>query len=143
MIMNFTLPNQHGEPVSLSDFQGKWVIVYFYPKDNTPGCTIEGQDFSRLKDEFAKKNAVILCISPDSEKSHCNFIEKKNLTITLLSDPDKVVAKQFGVWGMKKFMGREFMGIIRSTFLLKDGEIVKKWSPVKVKGHAEEVLKSL
>lgn len=143
MIMNFTLPNQHGEPVSLSDFQGKWVIVYFYPKDNTPGCTIEGQDFSRLKDEFAKKNAVILGISPDSEKSHCNFIEKKNLTITLLSDPDKVVAKQFGVWGMKKFMGREFMGIIRSTFLLKDGEIVKKWSPVKVKGHAEEVLKSL
>ncbi len=129
--------------VSLSDFKGKWVVLYFYPKDNTPGCTIEAIDFSSLKKDFEKFNAVVLGVSPDSVESHCKFIEKKELTIDLLSDSEKEVAKAYGVWDKKKFMGKEYMGIIRSTFLIKDGKIIKAWSPVKVKGHAEAVLEEI
>lgn len=135
--------NQDGEEVSLDDFKGKWVVLYFYPKDNTPGCSIEAQDFSRLRGEFEKKNAVVLGVSMDSVESHCKFIEKKDLSIMLLSDPSKELINKFKVWDKKKFMGREFMGIIRSTFLIKDGKIVKEWRGVRVKGHAEEVLGSI
>ena len=127
----------------LTDFKEKWIVLYFYPKDNTPGCTIEAIDFSSLKKDFEKTGAVVLGISPDSVESHCKFLNKKDLLIELLSDSEKEVAKAYGVWGMKKFMGKEYMGIIRSTFLIKDGLIVKVWSPVKVKGHAEAVLKEL
>jgi thioredoxin-dependent peroxiredoxin len=136
----FTLPNQDGKGVKLADFKDKFVVLYFYPKDNTPGCTIEAIDFSKLKKEFTKNHAIVLGVSPDPPTKHCNFIKKKDLTITLLSDEEKVVMNQYGVWGLKKFMGREFMGVIRSTFLIKNNKILKVWSPVKVKGHAQEVL---
>ncbi len=141
---NFTLPNQDGKIVSLSDFPGKWIVLYFYPKDDTPGCTMEGQDFSRLQKEFEQKKCIILGISPDSEKSHCRFREKHHLSIQLLSDVEKKTIQEYGAWGEKKFMGRTFKGVIRSTFLINpEGFIAKFWSPVNVKGHAEEVLKTV
>ncbi|TRT77436.1 MAG: peroxiredoxin [Microcystis aeruginosa Ma_AC_P_19900807_S299] len=118
----FATPNQRGEISKLADFAGQWLVLYFYPKDNTPG----------------------LGVSPDSEKSHCRFIEKHNLTIQLLSDPDHQLAEIYQVWGLKKFMGKEYMGIRRSTFLIDPrGNIAYIWSNVKVKAHAEAVLKKL
>jgi len=141
---DFCLPNQDSEEVCLRDLQGSWVVLYFYPKDNTPGCTTEALDFTALKSEFEKLGATILGISPDSIKRHCNFIEKKNLKITLLSDEEKEVAQKYGVWQLKKMYGKEYMGIVRSTFLInQDGEIAYIWSKVKVKGHAQEVLEKL
>jgi len=141
---SFTVLNQGGEKVSLKDFQGKWLILYFYPKDNTPGCTIEAKDFTKLKKEFEKMNAVVVGVSKDSVKSHCSFIEKQELEIELLSDENQEMLEKYHVWGKKKFMGREFMGIIRSTFLIDpESKIRVEWSSVKVKGHAQEVLKKL
>jgi peroxiredoxin Q/BCP len=141
---DFCLPNQDSEEICLRDFQGSWVVLYFYPKDNTPGCTTEALDFTALKSDFEKEGATILGVSPDSIKRHCNFIEKKNLKITLLSDEEKEVAQKYGVWQLKKMYGKEYMGIVRSTFLInQDGEIAYIWSKVKVKGHAKEVLEKL
>jgi len=141
---SFTAKNQDGQKVSLKDFQGKWLVLYFYPKDNTPGCTIEAKDFTQLKKEFEKMNAVIIGVSKDSVKSHCSFIEKQGLKIDLLSDENQEMLESYKVWDKKKFMGREFMGIIRSTFLINsEGKIVAEWSPVKVNGHAQEVLDKL
>lgn len=140
-VTNFQLPNQDEEIVSLEQFAGKWVVVYFYPKDNTPGCTIEAKDFTSDVEEFNKKNAVILGISPDKAASHQRFIEKQNLSLQLLSDPEHEVMEYFSAWGMKKLYGREFMGVIRSTFLIDpDGNLAWQWPKVKVKGHVEEVL---
>lgn len=140
----FTLEDASGERHSLKDYLGKWVVLYFYPKDNTPGCTMEALDFSKLKEEFSKKKAVILGVSKDSCASHQKFIDKKGLTITLLSDPDHEVMEKYKVWRPKKFMGREFLGTVRSTFLIDpSGKIVRKWDPVTVKGHAEDVLKAI
>ncbi len=137
----FELPDQDGTRVALKNFKGKWVVLYFYPKDSTPGCTIEAIDFTKQLPKFKKAGVTVLGCSPDSEKSHCSFIEKQKLKITLLSDPEKEVIRKYGVWGKKKFMGREFMGVIRSTFLISpDGKIVYVWSPVKVNGHADDVL---
>lgn len=141
---DFELPDANGNKIKLSDYKGKNVVVYFYPKDNTPGCTIEAIDFSALKKEFEKKNTVILGISKDTCKSHQKFIDDRKLTITLLSDEDHKVQEKYEVWKPKKFMGREFLGTIRSTFLIdKTGVIQKIWSPVNVKGHAQEVLKEI
>jgi len=140
----FCLPNQDSEEICLRDFSGTWIVLYFYPKDNTPGCTTEALDFTALKSEFEKEGAAIFGVSPDSAKKHCNFIAKKELTVTLLSDEEKEVAKAYDVWQLKKLYGREYMGIIRSTFLIDpDGKIVYIWSKVKVKGHAKEVLDKL
>ncbi len=140
----FNLSDQDGNKVCLKDFKGKFVVLYFYPKDNTPGCTLEAIDFTKNLSNFARKNAVVLGCSPDSAKSHCSFIEKQKLKLILLSDPEHKVMEKYGVWGLKKFMGREFMGVIRSTFLIgPDGKIVKVWSPVSVKGHVDEVLSAL
>ena len=140
----FATPNQRGEISKLADFAGQWLVLYFYPKDNTPGCTAEAIDFTALSPQFQQLNAVILGVSPDSEKSHCRFIEKHNLTIQLLSDPDHQLAEIYQVWGLKKFMGKEYMGIKRSTFLIDpQGNIAYIWSNVKVKAHAEAVLKKL
>ena len=140
----FCLPNQDSEEICLRDFAGSWVVLYFYPKDNTPGCTTEALDFTALKDEFEKEGATILGVSPDSVKRHQNFISKKELTITLLSDEEKEVAKAYDVWQLKKMYGREYMGIVRSTFLIDpDGKIAYIWNKVKVKGHAQEVLEKL
>ncbi|BCU09998.1 thioredoxin-dependent thiol peroxidase [Microcystis aeruginosa] len=140
----FATPNQRGEISKLADFAGQWLVLYFYPKDNTPGCSTEAIDFTALSPQFQQLNAVILGVSPDSEKSHCRFIEKHNLTIQLLSDPDHQLAEIYQVWGLKKFMGKEYMGIKRSTFLIDHrGNIAYIWSNVKVKAHAEAVLKKL
>ena len=140
----FSLPNQDNQSTSLSNFKGKWVILYFYPKDNTPGCTIEALDFTKYNKEFEKNNAVILGVSPDSSKSHCNFIEKQTLNIQLLSDETHSVLEKYGVWGKKKFMGREYMGVLRTTVLIDPaGKIAHIWENVSVKGHAEDVLKEL
>ncbi|BAG04314.1 thioredoxin-dependent thiol peroxidase [Microcystis aeruginosa] len=140
----FATPNQRGEISKLADFAGQWLVLYFYPKDNTPGCSAEAIDFTALSPQFQQLNAVILGVSPDSEKSHCRFIEKHNLTIQLLSDPEHQLAEIYQVWGLKKFMGKEYMGIRRSTFLIDPrGNIAYIWSNVKVKAHAEAVLKKL
>jgi len=140
----FTIPDADGGNVSLSDFSGKWVVLYFYPKDNTPGCTIEAMDFSRLKNDFAARNAVVLGVSKDSCASHQKFIKTKDLTVLLLSDPEAKVQKLYGAWRPKKFMGKEFLGTVRSTFLIDPkGNISKVWDEVKAEGHAQEVLAEL
>ncbi|NCR38534.1 MAG: thioredoxin-dependent thiol peroxidase [Microcystis aeruginosa W13-11] len=132
------------EFAKLADFAGQWLVLYFYPKDNTPGCTAEARDFTALSPQFQQLNAVILGVSPDSAKSHCRFIEKHNLTIQLLSDTEHQLAEIYQVWGLKKFMGKEYMGIKRATFLIDpQGNIAYIWSNVKVKAHAEAVLKKL
>ncbi|MDB9507154.1 thioredoxin-dependent thiol peroxidase [Microcystis aeruginosa] len=140
----FATPNQRSEISKLADFAGQWLVLYFYPKDNTPGCTTEAIDFTALSPQFQQLNAVILGVSPDSAKSHCRFIEKHNLTIQLLSDTEHQLAEIYQVWGLKKFMGKEYMGIKRSTFLIDpQGNIAYIWSNVKVKAHSEAVLKKL
>ncbi|MEA5509282.1 thioredoxin-dependent thiol peroxidase [Crocosphaera sp. UHCC 0190] len=141
---NFTINNQDGKAVNLNGFLGQWLVLYFYPKDNTPGCTTEAQDFSKLTPEFEALGAKIIGISPDSEKSHCKFIAKHQLSLELLCDSDHQVAESYGVWGLKKFMGKEYMGIIRSTFIINpEQNIAYIWSNVRVKNHAETVLKKL
>ena len=149
---DFTLKDPGGNDVSLSDFEGSWVVLYFYPRDNTPGCTKEAIDFSSLLSEFEGLGAKVVGISPDSEKSHERFVEKHNLKVLLLSDPSKKVLKEYGAWGKKKNYGREYEGVIRSTFLINPkGEIVDLWKNVRVrqkrKGkeirHVEVVLDAL
>ncbi|OUL20152.1 thioredoxin-dependent thiol peroxidase [Nostoc sp. 106C] len=141
---DFSVPDQHESPVSLGDFSGQWVILYFYPKDDTPGCTTEAKDFTELNQDFSSLGAKILGVSLDSGKSHCKFISKHNLTITLLSDPEHELAETYGIWQLKKFMGKEYMGVVRSTFLIDpEGKIAYTWSNVKVKDHAQQVLTKL
>ncbi|ACI19755.1 thioredoxin-dependent thiol peroxidase [Dictyoglomus thermophilum] len=141
---NFTLPDQNGKEISLSDYKGKWVILYFYPKDMTSGCTKEAVGFSEKIDEFTKRNAVVIGISKDSVESHKKFADKYNLKITLLSDKDAKVIKEYGAWGKKKMYGKETEGTIRSTFIISpEGEILHEWKNVKVDGHVEEVIKKL
>jgi len=141
---DFKLQDTNESDIKLSDFKGKWVVLYFYPKDNTPGCTIEAMEFSALKKDFEKLNTVVLGVSKDSCASHQKFTDKKNLTINLLSDPESRIQKLYGVWQKKKFMGREFMGTVRTTFLINPkGDIEKIWNNVKAKGHAQAVLDTL
>ena len=137
---DFALPNDDGAEISLKDFGRKTLIVYFYHKDNTPGCTLEASDFSALLDEFIKKNAVVIGISPDSPKSHQNFIQKHNLKHILLSDPDKKVASLYGAFGKKMMYGKEVMGIIRSTFVIQNGIILHAFYNVRAKAHAQFIL---
>jgi len=140
----FSLDDDQGHKVSLGDFKGQNVVLYFYPKDMTPGCTQEACDFRDNWGAVKKKGAVVLGVSADPVKKHEAFKEKYNLPFTLLSDEGKKMLKQYKVWQKKKFMGREFMGIVRSTFLIdKEGKIKKIWSPVSVKDHVKEVLGSL
>ena len=140
----FCLPDKDNKKVCLKDFKGKYVIVYFYPKDNTPGCTTEAIGFTGILSELQKLNAKVIGISPDSPESHAKFIEKKNLKVTLLSDLDKEVLKSYGKWGKNTFRGKEYVGVTRSTFLINpDGKIVHIWPKVSVKGHTEEVHKIL
>jgi thioredoxin-dependent peroxiredoxin len=141
---DFSAPDQNGNKVTLADFQGKWLVLYFYPKDDTPGCTTEAKDFSAFIQDFSELGAQILGVSTDSENSHCKFIDKHNLTISLLSDPEHQVADTFGAWRLKKFMGKEYMGIERSTFLISpDQKIAYTWAKVRTKDHAQAVLKQL
>lgn len=140
----FILPGSNGNNVSLNDFFGKNVVIYFYPKDNTPGCTTEACSFRDNITNFENSETVVLGISKDSVKKHNSFIEKYKLPFLLLSDENGNVCEEYGVWQLKKMMGKEYMGIVRSTFLVnKEGEIVKEWRGVKVNGHIEEVLLAL
>lgn len=140
----FAAPDQTGNLVRLRDFAARWLVVYFYPKDNTPGCTTEAQEFTALADEFAQWGASIVGISPDSVASHAKFIAKRDLKLTLLSDPEHQIAEAYGVWGLKKFMGKEYLGILRSTVAIApDQTIARTWFKVKTKGHAAAVLAAL
>ena len=141
---NFILSSTSKNKYSLKDSIGKFVVIYFYPKDDTPGCTIETNDFNKLIPKFEKLNCEVYGISKDSIKSHDKFKNKYKIKFDLLSDQEIKVLKKYKVWGKKKFMGREFMGTIRSTFLVdKKGKIMKIWDNVKVKDHAKEVLGTL
>ncbi len=140
----FKLPSTNKKEYSLKGSIGKYVIIYFYPKDDTPGCTIETNDFNKLLSKFKKLNCEILGISKDNLKSHDKFRDKYNIKFDLLADEEIKVLKKYKVWAKKKFMGREFMGIVRTTFLIdKKGKIIKIWNNVKVKDHAKEVLETL
>jgi peroxiredoxin Q/BCP len=142
---DFCLPDKDNQEVCLKDFRGKkHVILYFYPMDNTPGCTIEGIEFTTILPDFQKLDATIIGISPDSPKSHAKFIERKKLEVTLLSDVEKTILKQYGVWGKVTLRGNEFIGVIRTTFLIDpEGKIIHIWPKVNAKGHAEEVKEKL
>lgn len=141
---DFTLENAQGEPVNLASFAGKKVVLYFYPKDDTPGCTLEAIEFSRAGEDFAARNAVVIGISKDSCASHAKFASKHDLSVTLLSDPDAQVMELYGVWQEKQFMGKRFMGAVRTTYLIDEaGQVAARWDNVKVKGHVQEVLASL
>ena len=140
----FKLPSTNKKDYNLKDSLGNYVIIYFYPKDDTPGCTIETNDFNKLLPKFKKLNCEILGISKDNLKSHDKFRLKYKIKFDLLADQEIKVLKKYKVWAKKKFMGREFMGIVRTTFLIdKKGKIIKIWDNVKVKDHAKEVLETL
>ncbi|NOQ31365.1 MAG: thioredoxin-dependent thiol peroxidase [Helicobacteraceae bacterium] len=140
----FCIPNQDDVEICLRDLVGKWIVLYFYPRDNTPGCSTEACEFSENLPEFEDMGAIILGVSADSSKKHRNFIEKKNLEITLLSDESTEMLQSYGVWQQKKLAGREYMGIVRTTLIISpDGEIKELWNKVKVKGHVEDVREKL
>lgn len=140
-VKNFSRPATGNKIISLKDFSGKKVVLYFYPKDSTPGCTTEGQDFRDAKAKFTRQNTVILGASRDSIKRHENFKTKQNFNFDLLSDEDESLCKQFDVIKLKKLYGKEYMGIERSTFLIDENAVlIKEWRGIKVKGHVAEVL---
>jgi len=141
---DFKLPSTSKDKYSLKDSIGKYVVIYFYPKDDTPGCTIETNDFNKLLSKFKKLECEVYGISKDNLKSHDKFRDKYKIKFDLLADEELTVLKKYKVWGKKKFMGREFMGILRTTFLIdKKGKIIKIWDNVKVKDHAKDVLDTL
>ena len=152
----FCLPNQDEVEICLRDLAGKWIVLYFYPKDNTPGCTTEACDFTEQMPEFEGLNAIILGVSADSAKKHQNFIAKHDLGLTLLSDEDTSMMQEYGVWQLKKNYGKEYMGIVRTTYIINpQGEIAAAWDKVRVRVkrkkdgetyevvHVEEVKKKL
>ncbi|MFP5110428.1 thioredoxin-dependent thiol peroxidase [Neobacillus sp. C211] len=140
-VPNFELEANNGETVNLSKFRGTNVVIYFYPKDMTPGCTTEACDFRDQIQQFTEVNAVVLGVSPDPVDRHQKFVEKYGLPFLLLADTEHLLAEAFGVWQLKKNFGKEYMGIERSTFIIdKEGKLVKEWRKVKVKGHVEEAL---
>ena len=140
----FTLPDQDDKKTALKDFSGKWVVVYFYPKDDTPGCTTEACEFTNIHRELEKLDATVVGISPDSAASHRKFIDKHKIKFTLLSDADRKVMKKYGAFGKKKMYGKEVEGVIRSTFLIDpSGKVAHAWYGVKAAGHAEKVKEKL
>ena len=141
---DFALPDADGKIRKLSGLEGSYKVVYFYPKDDTSGCTKEAQTFTELADEFAELKAEVIGISPDSVKSHAKFRDKYGLKVTLLSDEEKSAIEAYGVWVEKKMYGRAYMGVERSTFLIgPDGKIAQAWKGVKVPGHAKAVLEAV
>ncbi|WP_216660889.1 thioredoxin-dependent thiol peroxidase [Campylobacter fetus] len=141
---SFELENADGVKIALKDFKGKNVVLYFYPKDNTPGCTTEACEFSANYDDFIANDTIIIGISPDSVKSHSNFTQKQSLKHILLSDLEKETAKAYGVWQVRKNYGKEYLGIVRTTFVIdKTGRIAKVYKSVKAAGHAVKVLADL
>jgi peroxiredoxin Q/BCP len=144
VVADFKAAATGNKTVRLKDLRGKKVVIYFYPKDNTPGCTTEGQDFRDLNAKFSRQNAVIFGVSRDSIASHDKFREKQDFPFDLLSDPDESLCRQFDVIKEKSLYGRKFLGIERSTFLIgEDGKLKAEWRKVKVKGHAQEVLEAV
>lgn len=140
----FCLPNSQDQKRCLKDFLGQWVVVYFYPKDNTPGCTKEACDFNQQLPLFHQFNAIVLGISPDSVASHYKFSQKQNLEIELLSDEEHKICEIYNAWQLKKNYGREYMGVVRSTILIDPfGRIAHHWPKVKVAGHADQVREKL
>jgi peroxiredoxin Q/BCP len=138
------LESDSGERVTSKTFAGKWLILYFYPKDNTPGCTREAQDFTKAAARLKKLGAEVVGISRDSVKSHCGFKEKIGIGFRLLSDPELVAHRAYGAWGKKVMYGKEVEGVIRSTFLVApDGKLAKAWRSVKVEGHVDKVIAAL
>ncbi len=143
VVRDFTAAATGDKTVRLKDLRGKNVVIYFYPKDSTPGCTTEGRDFSALHGKFKRANTVLFGVSRDSIASHEKFKAKQGFTFDLLSDPDETLCRQFDVIQEKSLYGRKFMGVVRSTFLLDaDGKLRREWRNVKVAGHAEEVLEA-
>jgi len=141
LVPKFELEDSDGNKVKSTDFKGKKHVIYFYPRDFTPGCTTEADEFSRDYKKFKKSGVDVLGISPDDVDSHKKFCKKMGIPYTLLADTNKEVSKKFGVWGKKQFMGREYMGIVRSTFLVNEkGKIFKVYSKVKAAGHSKQVL---
>lgn len=133
--------DQHGKPVSLKEYAGKQVILYFYPKDDTPGCTAEACNLRDNYDDLLKQGFDVIGVSPDEEKKHLKFIEKYQLPFRLVADTDKKVAEAYGVWGLKKFMGKEYMGVNRTTFIIDvDGKIGKIIDKVETKNHAAQII---
>ena len=140
----FCLPNQDDIEICLRDLKGKWIVLYFYPRDNTPGCTTEACEFTQAAPDFSDLDAIILGVSADSTKKHRNFIEKKDLGITLLSDEDTSMMQQYGVWQLKKNYGKEYMGIVRTTYIINPNGIVKAvFEKVRVKEHVQKVQAEL
>ena len=138
---DFKLNDNEGQPHELKDYRGQTIVIYFYPKDDTPGCTKEACSFRDTYADFKKAGVTLIGISPDSEKSHTKFIEKYELPFTLLSDPGHEVCEAYGVWGLKKFMGREYEGVYRTTFIIgPEGEIKHVFENVKPADHSQEVL---
>ena len=143
-VLNLPLALSSGDTAKLSDFAGQWLVLYFYPKDSTPGCTTEGNDFNALLPKFHKLGATVLGVSRDSLKSHQNFCAKQGFRFDLVSDADEKLCNAFGVIKPKKLYGREFIGIERSTFLIDPrGRVAEAWRPVKVPGHAQAVMDAL
>jgi thioredoxin-dependent peroxiredoxin len=141
---DFELPTDSGETIKLSDLRGKPVVLYFYPKDDTPGCTTQACGIRDAYDEFERAGAVVLGVSPDDERSHVKFKDKYELPFTLLADTDHSVAEQYGVWGQKTFAGKKYMGINRSTFVIDaDGNVKRVMHDVKPANHADDVLEAL
>ena len=141
---NFDLPNQDGKNVKLGDFAGKWLVVYFYPRADTPGCTVEAIEFTELKKDFGKNGASILGVSPDNEKKHCKFIDKHKLEIELLADESSTMLSDYGVWQEKSMYGKTYMGVVRTTYLIDpERSVAEAWTKVKARGHAEIVLERL
>ncbi len=141
---DFCLPNQDDVEICLRDVKGKWVVLYFYPRDNTPGCTTEACEFTEALPVFEDMNAVILGVSADSTQKHRNFIAKKELDITLLSDESTEMMQTYGVWQLKKNYGKEYMGIVRSTYIINPEGIIKAvWTKVRVKEHVAKVKEEL
>jgi thioredoxin-dependent peroxiredoxin len=144
VVPNFTLPASTGKDISLSDFKGKKLVIYFYPKDMTPGCTTESCDFRDYNGQFQQFNTEVIGISPDDLNSHEKFITKHELPFLLLADTEHQVSELFGVWKLKKMYGKEYMGIERSTFLLdEEGRLLKEWRKVKVEGHVQELVEAV
>ena len=141
---DFTIPNQNGDIRNLKNFEGKWFVIYFYPRDDTPGCTVEAKEFTDLKQKFEKQGCGVVGISPDNEAKHCKFIEKHELNIELLADTDKTMLADYGVWQEKSMYGKTYMGVVRTTYLINpNGSVAEAWTKVKAKGHAVAVFERL
>ena len=140
----FAIPNQNGNVIKLDDLLGKWSVIYFYPRDDTPGCTIEAKEFTELSSKFEEHGASIYGVSPDNEAKHCKFIEKHGLKVELLADTENTMLDAYGVWQEKQMYGKTYMGVVRTTYLVDtEGNIAEAWTKVKAKGHAEAVLERL